>query len=173
ALCNLLMRENVAPVPAAIGRAIPAARLAERAEAVLIDDVRGEAVGIGVRRAFRVGEHIDFAVRLLERLADVELGQALAPGQHLRGARLHRVPEPHARVLTDAGERSAGDIAGNAILPEPGQPLLVEPERPDQAAREVADEGLVEIARAPDRERPFALAEIEPLKPQALRGERL
>ena len=83
ALGHALERPAVAGVPAAEGRARPAARLAQGAEAALLDDMAGEAVRVGVRGALGVGQHIDLAVRLLERLRDPELHEALAPCEHV------------------------------------------------------------------------------------------
>ena len=72
-LGNALERPAIAGVPAAERGAGPAARLAQGAEAALLDDMAGKAVRIDVRGALGVGENIDFAVRLLERLSDLEL----------------------------------------------------------------------------------------------------
>ena len=47
----------------------PAALLAEGGELVLAEDVGGEAVGVGRGAALGVGEQVDLAVGLLERLA--------------------------------------------------------------------------------------------------------
>src|SRR5262249_34195662 len=51
ALGEPLERSGIAPIPAAIGRAVPVARLTERAEAMLIDDVGCKAVRVSVRLA--------------------------------------------------------------------------------------------------------------------------
>ena len=48
----------------------PAAGLREHAELALTDDMTGESIRIGGGRPFRVGEQIDLAMCLLERLRD-------------------------------------------------------------------------------------------------------
>ena len=48
---------------------LPPPRRAQGVELVLLDDVGGEAIGVGPRGTLRVGEQVDFPVRLLEGLA--------------------------------------------------------------------------------------------------------
>ena len=139
---------------------------------MLIDDVSGEAVRIDAGLALGVGEHVDLAMRLLERLGDAERGEALAPGQHVGGVRLHRMPEPDTGVCV-GGERLAGHVDERVVLRQRRHPRLPARNRPDQPARKIGDQRLVEIAGAPDIDRPFAVAEIEPFEAQALRGQGL
>jgi hypothetical protein len=48
---------------------------------VLADDVGGEAVGVGTRPPLGVGQQVDLAVGLLERLGDLVPLEELAPGE--------------------------------------------------------------------------------------------
>ena len=60
---------------------------------MLLDDVGGEAVGVGGGAEFGVGERIDLAVGLLDGLAEVGGLDDFAPAPDVVGGREDGVPE--------------------------------------------------------------------------------
>src|ERR1700722_5358926 len=146
----------------------PEAGMAERSKLVLFHEVAGEAGRDSARPRLGVGEHVDFAVRLLEGLGHAEFGKSAPPRDHVRRIRPHRMPKPHAlRAAVDV-ETRAGDIIKAVVPGYRGRPAIAGPERPDQPARKAAHKRILEVAPPPDIEGPCAIVEIKTLEPHAL-----
>ncbi|MCY1186111.1 hypothetical protein D9M73_269480 [compost metagenome] len=87
----------------------PAAASGQGMELVLTQNVRGEAVGVGRSAALGLGQQVDFPVRLLERLGDLQGFDALAPGEDLFQRSLDGVPETH---FSRAGKTDVAAVQG-------------------------------------------------------------
>src|SRR5207244_36879 len=123
AIDELPQRPAVARIPHAERRAFPAARLAQGAKAVLVDDMAREAAGAQAGLALGWRRHVDLAVGLLEGLDDPEAVQAPAPCQHLRRLRLHRMPELDARGRREIASLSRWERRKPRLAAEPDSPL--------------------------------------------------
>src|SRR5262249_36907086 len=74
--------------------------MTEHRELVLLDQMSGEAIGISAGGALGLGQQINFAVRLLERLAYLVNLEPVAPGLHLGDVAVQRMPQPYTSVVT-------------------------------------------------------------------------
>src|SRR5262249_39023651 len=127
---------------------LPAAGRAQGVELVLLEDVGGEAVGVGAGAPLRVGQQIDLAVGLLERLDYFPPLQPVAPGEDLVCRPVDRVPEGNGRLALEAQGLAAGPDQF-AAAPDPVDGLALRCEGPDQPAGDGADQGVVQVALAP------------------------
>src|SRR5687767_7694409 len=93
-----LLRRGVPAIKVALQAVAPPALEAERRELVLPQHVSGEAVGVLLRTALRVGDQADLPVRLLEGLADLVPRQPGSPGQHVAGRVSRGMPESNLRL---------------------------------------------------------------------------
>ncbi len=144
----------------------PAADRGQRVELVLAQEVRGEPVGVRPGAELGIGERVDLAVGLLERLRDAVPFEPVLPGGDLGRLAVDGMPEGHLGALGDGpvgeGARLAvGEADGGAV------------HHPQQAAGEGADQGVVEVALAPLPVRPGAPGEELPVQPLGLRPEHL
>ena len=102
---------------------------------MLLHDVPGKAVRMVVRLPLGVGQDVDLAVRLLERLRDAEVRKPLPPGQHLAASDCIGC-QRRTRTSGAAEIEARSALVEHAIrLRQPRDPALAEPERPDQPAR--------------------------------------
>ena len=126
---------GLARIPAAVRRAAPAARLAGSAELLLLHDVdRRNGWSSRPRLPFGVGQDVDLAVRLLERLRHPGTRQPLPPGE----ARDWRPTAWGARAGPDvaAGEIEAGAARIARISSPSGKPATQRsPSVSDQISR--------------------------------------
>src|SRR5262249_995883 len=124
-------------------------RRAEGIELVLADDVRREAVRVGPRVALGVGEQVDLAMRLLERLGDLQLLEPPTPGDDLVDLAADGVPGGDLRRLAVRDSPAPG--VGGLPVEEEGRRAV---DAPDQPAYDGADQRVVEIPLAPLGDRP-------------------
>ena len=64
-------------------------------ELALVQKVGGKSVGINLGRSLGVGEDVDLAVGLLERLRDAKRLQKPAPRKDIAHVRVDRMPQPN------------------------------------------------------------------------------
>jgi len=104
---------------------------------MLADDMVREAVRIGFRGAFSVGQEVDFAVRLLEGLHDGECCQPAAPCRHFRDIAVDRMPKRDTGLLQAHGRTT--DIAERAVVPDVRRAHIADVCVPDQATAQRAE----------------------------------
>jgi hypothetical protein len=152
---------------------LPPPRRAQGVELVLFDDMGGEAIGVGARCTLRVGEQVDFPVRLLEGLAYLQFGEPVPPGEDLARVLLHRVPQLYAGRVFEPVQAVAVTTHDPAFVEDAGSRPFLVCELPDQAPRKRADHRMVEIAFAPCPVGPGLLLQIQVLDPVALGRQHL
>jgi hypothetical protein len=96
-----------APVPEITG--IPPACFGEGSKLTMLENVSGEAVGLGCRGAFRVGEKVHVAMCLFERLRNVAFYEKLPPQEHFGDGRSEGMPDRDASRIGQL-ERQASSI---------------------------------------------------------------
>lgn len=79
-----------------------------------------------VRFPFRVGQNIDFAVRLLEGLRDAKMRKLSPPCQHVTRIGLHRMPESDANARCVEIQRCPGFIQHAVRRRQPRDQVLAE-----------------------------------------------
>src|SRR5262245_55608420 len=77
-----IQRGRVVGIPLAHHSILPAALLAQSAERMLTQDVRGESVRVNIGLALGIGEQIDLTVSLLEGLANPMVLEPTAPMEY-------------------------------------------------------------------------------------------
>src|SRR5579863_8867518 len=101
----------------------------------------GESVGVHFRLAFGLGDFVEFAEGLPDRLANFRRVNALPPTLDFRRFGRHRMPERDG--LRDAEVyRLAGRIGHAFPGPHSGAlPSLIVPENPDEPAAKETEQG--------------------------------
>src|SRR5262249_38073177 len=91
-------------VEIALEAVAPATLLAEGGELGLPTELGRKPIRINGRLAFGIGQQVDFAMGLLERLAHPVGLEPVPPGQHFGSAHGARMPERHARLSAESIE---------------------------------------------------------------------
>ena len=149
----------------------PAVKARERHRLLLLESVRGPAVGVGARYAFGVGQSVNLAPNLREGLGDLQLFEPVAPRLYRCNIAVHRVPQADGRarevdrLSRDRHQRVAIWIRQCGVFAPPF--ALHQPHQPPSKA---AQQRLLKILLTPIVERPAAVLQIELL--QALRLDR-
>src|SRR5262245_1742196 len=118
---------------------------------MLAQNVAGEAVRVHVGAALRIGDHVHFAMRLLERLGHALRGKITAPAQHAIGILVERMPERDSAVI-QVRDGLPGGVADDATLRQAGDRLSASIEAPDEAPHQPGQQRMVEISFAPLRQ---------------------
>src|SRR6185312_6378812 len=172
---QVMPRENAAGkvvgVPGPLEVIAPAALGAEGGERVLPEDVRGEAIRIGFGLTLGIGQDIDLAMRLLERLPDLALFKPAAPGEHLLGWRIERMPEGDPGSGGHVPQRLVVGIEELPLRSHSETCLRSLSETPDEAPCHDSDQGMIEVPLAPRRQVPGGRGYIKLIDSIALIGK--
>src|SRR3712207_2031667 len=98
---------------------------------------------------------------LLERLAYLQFGEPVTPGEYLARVFLHGVPQHYAGRVFQPVQGVAIAAHDAALVEYAGSCAFLFCELPDQAPRERADHRMVEIAFAPGLVSPALLLQIQ------------
>ncbi len=140
---------------------------------MLAQDMCGKAVGVDVRAALGVGQNIDLAMCLLERLADLVPVEPVAPGGDVVDRMADGMPEFDGGAFAQSALRLVIDIDELAVEPDSIGGGAVGLEVPDEAAGDHADERMVEIAGSPGAEGPALPRQEQAVDAFALSGQHL
>src|ERR671910_2014242 len=110
---------------------------------------------------------------LLEGLAYLHPGEPVPPSEALARFLQHGMPQRYAGRVVEPVQDVAVTAHDPAIVEDSGSCAFFVRELPDQAPRERADDGMVEITFAPSRVHPALLLHIQVLYSVALGRQHL
>ncbi len=113
-----------------------------------------EAVGIDLSLALGVGEQVDLAVRLLERLPDLIVLEPCSPAEDVLNMITYGVPERDRRLLPELSKLAVVAADNPSPMPDAIDALVACRELPDQRSRDRSDQRMVTITLAPDNKWP-------------------